>query len=280
MFPSPSGSSASTFFALQSLWTLLKRILGILAITYAVFLTILYFQQDAMLFPRPVVRSPLPAITGLTQTTVTTADGETLPALYLPPLADNPTILFFHGNGDQINVSAFLAEQFAAHGVGFAAVEYRGYPDATGKVSESGIMADGLAAFDWLKAKCQCDIVLVGHSLGTGVAVHVAAEREARAMALFAPYSSIVDVAAERFWFLPVRWLIKNPIRSDLRIGKVTEPTLMVHGKDDAVIPIHFGMRLFQLANEPRQFLALDAIGHNDVLSEGSVEKVLSLLKP
>jgi uncharacterized protein len=264
-------------FTKQSMWTLIKRALRIIVITYAGILAILYFQQDAMLFPRPLERSALPKIAGLTETTLVTPDGETLPALYLPAQGDNPTILFFHGNGDQINTFAFLAEQFAARGFGFASVEYRGYPGATGTVSETGIMTDGLAAFDWLKSKCQCDIVLMAHSLGTGVAVQVAADREVRAIALFAPYSAIVDIAADRFWFLPIRFLIKNPINSDKRIGKVTEPIVMVHGEADAVIPIQFGKRLFALANEPKQFIILENIGHNEVL-EGSVERMLTYL--
>ncbi len=250
----------------------------ILLITYVGILAILYFRQDAMLFPSPAERSSPPQISGLTEVTITTPDQETLPGFYLPAQGGKPTILFFHGNGDQINTFAFLAEQFAAQGYGFAAIEYRGYPGATGTISENGIMTDGLAAFDWLKSKCQCDIVLMAHSLGTGVAVHVAAERDARAVALFAPYSSIEDIAADRFWYLPVKYLIKNPIHSDERIAKITEPILMVHGTADTVIPIEFGKKLFGLANKPKQFVALENVGHNEVLSQDSVEKVLGLI--
>ena len=273
------GTHLAQIITMQTIWKPCKRAARALLIAYIVMLALLCFQQDAMLFPTATERTALPQITGLTQTTVITPDKETLPALYIAPKGTNPTVLFFHGNGDQINAFAFLAEEFAAHGLGFAAVEYRGYHGATGTVSENGIMTDGLAAFDWVKQQCKCEIALMAHSLGTGIAVHVAAEREARAMALFAPYSSIVDVASDRFWYLPVRWLVRNPIRSDLRIGKVTEPILTVHGKDDSVIPIRFGIRLFKLANEPKQFLALDRVGHNEVLSQASVQKALSLLK-
>jgi uncharacterized protein len=263
--------------AKPSVLALFKSAARILFIAYAGILLVLYFQQDAMLFPVPEQRSELPQIAGLIQSTVTTPDREALPAWHIPAQGTNPTILFFHGNGDQINSFAFLAERFAASGFGFAAVEYRGYPGASGEISEAGIMIDGLAAFDWIQETCLCEIVLMAHSLGTGVAVHVAAERDAHALALFAPYSSIADVAANRFWFLPVRLLIKNAIHSDRRIGNVTEPVLMVHGNADTTIPIQFGRRLFDLANEPKQFIELNFVGHNQVL-DGSVGTVLKHL--
>lgn len=239
----------------------------------------MYWRQDAMLFPRPHEQPTLQTVAGLITTSVKTSDGETLPALYLEAKAGNPTILFFHGNGDQINTSSYLAELFAARGLGFAAVEYRGYPGATGTTSEDGIMADGLNAFDWVKSKCRCEIILMGHSLGTGVAVHVAAQREAQSVLLFAPYSSIADVAANRYWFFPVRALITNPIHSDERISQVTEPTVMIHGKEDLTTPIRFGQRLFMLANQPKQFLGLDAVSHNDVMSKENVQNLLELLR-
>jgi uncharacterized protein len=256
----------------------LKIAVGILIFSYVGILAVLYFQQDAMLFPAPEKLSPTPQVAGLLETTITMSDGEVLPGWYVAPKTGYPTVLFFHGNGGQINDYGFLADGFLADGFGFAAVEYRGYPGATGKVSENGLMSDGLAAFDWVKQKCKCEVVVMAHSLGTGVAVNVAAEREVQAVALFAPYSSIADVAAERFWFLPVRFLIQNPIHSDLRISKVTEPVLMVHGKADKDIPIQFGQKLFDLANQPKEFIAMDNVGHNDVLTANSVAQVFEFL--
>jgi uncharacterized protein len=258
--------------------TITKSAVKILVFSYIGILIGLYFSQDSMLFPAPTELSPVPEITGLVKAKIVTRDNETLSGWYVAPKANDPTVLFFHGNGGQINDYGFLAEQFAADGFGFAAIEYRGYPGSTGKVSEAGLMTDGLAAFDWVKQQCNCEITVMAHSLGTGIAVNVAAEREVQAVALFAPYSSIVDIAAARYWFLPVKYLIKNPFHSDQQIGKVIEPVLMVHGRADRDIPIQFGQKLFDLANQPKEFIALDSVGHNEVLSDESVVEVLEFL--
>ena len=102
----------------------------------------------------------------------------------------------------------------------------------------------------------------MGESLGTGVAVDLAARHEVGALVLDSPYSSTVDVAAARYWMFPVRLLMRDQFRSDEKIGKVAAPVLMIHGAADAAIPIRFGEKLFALANQPKQFIRLDGVGH------------------
>ena len=89
---------------------------------------------------------------------------------------------------------------------------------------------------------------------------------------LEAPYTSIADVAASLFWFAPVRWLIRDPFRSDQRIARVTAPLLIMHGARDPTIPIGFGERLFALAHEPKQFVRFPEGGHNDLDDYGAIE--------
>ena len=120
--------------------------------------------------------------------------------------------------------------------------------------------------------------MLFGESLGTGVAVALAATQRVGGLILEAPFTSAVDVGARAYWFLPVRLLMKDPFRSDTRIGKVTVPLLMLHGARDGVVPIALGERLFSLANEPKQFVRFPAGTHVDLDQYGALDAVRSFI--
>jgi hypothetical protein len=115
-------------------------------------------------------------------------------------------------------------------------------------------------------------LVLWGFSLGSGVAVAVAAQHPVGGLILEAPYSSIADVAAAAFPYLPARYLLKDTFRSDERIKRVAAPLLVMHGGQDATIPIAFGERLFAMAREPKRFVRFDGGGHADLGNFGAVE--------
>jgi uncharacterized protein len=105
-------------------------------------------------------------------------------------------------------------------------------------------------------------VVAMGESLGSGVAVSIAARHKVGALVLDSPYSSIADVAAEAYWFVPVRALLRDPFHSDLLIAAVNAPTLMVHGTKDPVVPIRFSERLFARVNPPKTFWRVEGAGH------------------
>ena len=129
----------------------------------------MYFSQRSILFPGAGSASP-PAPAWGKAVAISTPDGETLHALYSKSASGKPSVLFFLGNADRAGNYAFLAEALAAQGIGLLAISYRGYPGSTGSPSESGLLTDGLAAFDWLSAQGSGGIVLLGQSLGSGVA--------------------------------------------------------------------------------------------------------------
>ncbi len=108
-------------------------------------------------------------------------------------------------------------------------------------------------------------IVVWGFSLGSGVAVALAADQPIGRLVLEAPYTSVADVASSVFWFVPVRLLMRDQFRSDVRIARVRVPLLVMHGARDPTIPITFGERLFALAHEPKQFVRFPEGGHNDL---------------
>ena len=137
----------------------------------------------------------------------------------------------------------------------------------------SGLLLDADAAYAFTAARYSADRMVVwGFSLGSGVAVALAARQPVGKVILEAPYTSIADVAALRFPVAPVRWLIRDPFRSDARIGRVTARLLIMHGERDPAIPISFGERLFTLAHEPKQFVRFPEGGHNDLDDYGAIE--------
>jgi fermentation-respiration switch protein FrsA (DUF1100 family) len=126
------------------------------------------------------------------------------------------------------------------------------------------------AAYDWLLAKgiTPQHIALLGESLGSGIAVQIASQKQVGAVALNAPYTSTADVAARIYWWLPVRALMKDQFRSINFISKVKAPLLIVHGEQDTLIPLEFGRRLFAAANEPKEMEIIRGFGHEAMFEE------------
>jgi uncharacterized protein len=136
-------------------------------------------------------------------------------------------------------------------------------------------LLDAAAAYEFATTRYKPDqIVVWGFSLGTGVAVALAADRPAGKLILEAPYTSIADVASllPLFRLVPVRWLVRDQFRSDQRIARFTVPLLVMHGSRDPVIPIALGERLFALARQPKQFARFDGGGHDDLGNYGALE--------
>jgi fermentation-respiration switch protein FrsA (DUF1100 family) len=236
-----------------------------LAAIYLATLAVLYLAQRRLLyFPNPAEISP--AEVGLSRVErlhLTTQDGERLLAWLIKPPPGAPLVVYFHGNGGGIGLRANRYAAFAGAGFGVLAVEYRGYGGSSGSPSEAGLRLDAEAAYQAaLRESPPRRIVLLGESLGSGLAVGVAARHEIGAIALDSPYTSIVDVAAARFWMFPVRWLVRDRFDSAARIADVKAPLLIVHGTADAVVPIRFGRRLFERATGDKTLLVVEGGGH------------------
>ena len=232
---------------------------------YAALVAGLFFGQRKILF-RCDAAEVDPATLGLKAEVLRlkTEDGESLLAWSIPPAPDRPFVLYFHGNAGGLDLRVERFRAMAEAGIGLLAIEYRGYASSTGSPSERGLKLDGEAAYAAAIASGVAPerIVPLGESLGSGVAVALAARHKVGALVLDSPYSSIVDVAAATYWFAPVRALLRDPFRNDLLIASVKAPTLIVHGTKDAVVPIRFGEKLFGLANPPKQFWRVEGGSH------------------
>jgi fermentation-respiration switch protein FrsA (DUF1100 family) len=201
---------------------------------------------------------------------LTTPDGEKIIVWYAPAAEGNPTILYFHGNAGEIGDRPLRFNYYHSRGFGVAYVSYRGYGGSTGLPTEQGLITDANTTYDWLLAKGvkPQNIALLGESLGSGVAVQIAARKQVGAVALNAPYTSTADVAARIYWWLPVRVLMKDQYRSVDFIADVKAPLLVVHGDQDILIPLEFGKRLFAAANEPKEMEIIQGFGHDAMFEE------------
>jgi fermentation-respiration switch protein FrsA (DUF1100 family) len=257
--------------------TSLKWILVFALAGYAALVALLYLTQRSLMYFPDTRRTP-PAEAGLPQAEevmLQSADGVRVSAWHVPPREDKPVIVYFQGNGGALNLRAERFKKLTADGTGLVALNYRGYGGSDGKPSEAGIILDARAAYDFAAGRYGAErIVLWGESLGSGVAVALAAEKPVARVVLESPYSSIADVAASVYWFVPVRLMLGDTFRSDERIAKVTVPVLVVHGERDTLIRIGFAERLYEMVRGPKQFIRLPNAGHNDHDANGLQELV------
>lgn len=255
---------------------------AVAGIAYCGVVGYLYLNQTRMEYVPPPPGEEIPDITGLAiqDVRIRTPDGETIEAWYEPPQPGRPVMLFLHGNGSSLAMGKWRYIRMHKQGVGYLAIAYRGYSGSTGKLSEKGLLIDGVAGYDWLKAKGfkDSDIVVHGHSLGTGVATWVATQRPARALVLEAPFTAASDVGAEQYPWVPVELLMRDKYMSRKRIRDVHMPVLIAHGTKDQVIPFHQGERLFALANEPKTFVRMEGSGHNTLVRDGLYDHIWTFL--
>lgn len=230
-------------------------------------------QRSHQYFPgRQGLTAKATGLRGAEDVNLASTDGVVLQAWYSRARPGQATILYFHGNGGEI---ADRAERFAAYqaeGFGVFFLSYRGYGASTGSPSQKGLMDDARAAHDWLIAKgiAPDQIMLVGESLGSGVAVQLAAERQVRAMALEAPFASAANVAAKAYWWLPVRLLMKDKFDSFAFIDKIKAPLLIIHGDLDGLVPLSEGRELFARASEPKEMVVVPGGSHVSIFSPDS----------
>ena len=259
----------------------LKWYLTFALVFYGGFVALLYVTQRSLQYFPDSYRTA-PAAAGLPEAeeaVVDTADGERVILWHLPPRGDKPVILYLHGNGGALRHRGDRFRGLTADGTGLVALSYRGYSGSTGRPTEAGLLEDAEAAYAFAAARYPPErIALWGESLGSGVAVALAAEKPVGWVVLEAGFSSAADVGAGVYWYVPVRLLMKDQFRSDLRIGKVTAPVLMLHGDRDNIIPIALGERLYALINAPKRFVRFPGGGHENLGLYGAIEAARQFL--
>jgi uncharacterized protein len=262
---------------------MLLRLAAIAVGGYGALIGALFLFQRRLLFrPRPT-RPELGelAALGVREVAVTTRDGLGLVSWYRPPPSGRPVILYFHGNGGHIGYRAERLRRFVDAGLGVLLLEYRGYGGNSGAPSEHGLYADAEAAIEFLERQeiAPERLVLWGESLGAAVAVDLAARREAAAVVLEAPFTSLAAVARLHYPFVPVAMLIRDRFDSLSRIGRIKSPLLVMHGGRDRVVPIRFGRALFDAAQPPKEGWFEPRAAHETLAAFGAVEAAIAFIE-
>ena len=246
------------------------RIFRVVLVVYLCLVLALMLLEDKMIF-FPVAYPEgdwNPAGLTFEDAHFTADDGTKLHGWFVPHASPRAVMLFSHGNAGNLSGRAEMLQVLHDRfGVAVMIYDYRGYGRSEGRPSEPGILQDARAARKWLAQRtglAEADIVQLGRSLGSGVAVDLAVADGAAGLILEAPFTSMPDVAALHFPWLPVRRLMKVQLDSQAKIADYDGPVLIVHGTADEIIPYRLGRQLFDAAGEPKQFLSLEGMGHND----------------
>ncbi|HEX2855573.1 MAG TPA: alpha/beta hydrolase [Opitutaceae bacterium] len=235
------------------------RILQVLGVFYLMFAMFGCVTADRLIF-QPQAPSYSKELPGLK--IIPAVDGTSLAVLHLPNASAPHTLFYFHGNAEDLGDVAPLLAAFHASGFAVLAFDYRGYGQSGGRASEKNVYADTQAVLAYARpelgvspARC----VVVGRSVGTGPAVHLAANEPVAGLVLVSPFKSAFRVVTG------VRLLPFDRFNNLGQIGRVRCPVLVVHGTADEVIPFEHGEAVFAAASEPKRSVWLEGVHHNDI---------------
>lgn len=243
------------------------NLLMALCAIYLVFILLVYFGQARLVYFPEKQLSNTPDVIGLDYAAVSIPVGnsETLHGWWMSVPDAKGTVLFFHGNAGNISHRLNYLTMFKRLGYNTLLFDYRGYGQSSGTPSESGMYQDALAAWHYLtgtKKIAPKQIVLFGESLGGAVASWLAAREKPGLLVLASTFTSVPELGAEIYPFLPVRWISRFEYNTLKSLQAVSCPVFIAHSPQDEIIPFRHGQRLFQAAPEPKQFLPLEG-GHN-----------------
>jgi len=253
------------------------------ACLYIAFLVLCFLVQRRFIYQRPandnIVSASLRSIGTGEFVTIETEDGESIIAWYSPALDHRPIVLFLHGSADSPAHQTMRFLALTAEGFGVLAPYFRGYGRSTGSPTETGLLRDARAAYSFCRRLYPPErIALWGFSLGSAVAVLLAAQARVTGLILEAPFPSSAAVAKHFLPYFPMSFILRDKFRADAAIGAVAAPILILHGEADREIPIAFGELIFEAATEPKKFVRFASGGHSDLDRFGAVAVVRDFL--
>lgn len=236
------------------------------AALYAVLALLVYACQHRLLYLPDIMGGGLdatPADVGLAfeDVHITTADGVRVHAWFVPAPGSPHVVLHFHGNGGNISHRIDALRALHDAGLGVLAVDYRGYGLSEGAPSEAGTYLDAEAAWRHLidaRGYTPEQVIVYGYSLGAAIAAHLARQVRPAALILEAPFTSVPDVAAHHYWFLPVRWLSRFRYPTAEYVREVASPVLVIHSREDEVVPFDHGVQVYDAAAGPKELVEIE----------------------
>lgn len=246
------------------------KFLLLLLVGYGLIVAVVYLMQGRMLYlpgtpGRALTMTPGDAGMDYQDVSFEADDGVPLHGWFIEGRSSR-VLLFFHGNAGNISHRLESIRQFQELGLSVFIIDYRGYGQSGGKTTEQGIYRDAEAAWRHLtieRGVSADEIIVFGRSLGASAAAWLATQHEPLALIVESSFTSVPDIAGEIYPWLPVRWISRLRHATGEYIRDVHCPVLVVHSRDDEIIPFHHGESIFASANEPRTLLTLRGT-HND----------------
>ena len=234
----------------------LLQIILVIFFIYFLILVFLYFYQRNLLYhPNENNYSEDKISVDIEKVRIKTSDNiELLGWYHEKNLKDFKTLIFFHGNAGSLENRIHKLNHFRDMNINFLIIAWRGFSGNKGNPSEQGLYEDGKSAIDWLikKGVSEKNLILYGESLGTGVATHLAQNKNFAGVILETPFTSMIDAAKKFYPYIPVKLLLKDKFENYKKIKNINLPILIMHGEVDQLVPFSMGKKIYEIANKPK----------------------------
>ncbi len=259
------------------------QLILIIFVIYFLILVFLYFYQRNLLYhPNENNYSEDKILVDIKKVKILTSDNIELVGWYHEKnLKSYKTLIYFHGNAGSLENRIHKLNHFQDMNINFLIIAWRGFSGNNGKPSEKGLYLDGNSAINWLikKGVAEKNLILYGESLGTGVATHLAQNRNFGGVILETPFTSMVDAAKIFYPYIPVNLLLKDKFENYKKVRNINSPILIMHGEKDQIVPFSMGKKIYEIANEPKYSFFTKYDNHMMVYNESLVLALKSFLK-
>ena len=252
--------------------SLLRICIVVLVLLVLITIGLYFFQEKMIFYPQPITASNAAEIKraypGIEEITIKAEDNIELKGWFVKPAGTDktPLIIYFGGNAEEASNLIHKSQEFT--GCSLAIMNYRGYGLSEGTPSEKNLFKDAIIIYDYFSKREGIDsdnIILMGRSLGTGVAIYLATQRQAKKIILVSPYDSIVNIGQRRFPYLPVRLILKHRFDSISRAPEIKVPMLAFIASNDVTVPPSHSLKLVQAWGGKYTVKRIPGASHNSI---------------